>query len=261
MTNRSDPLEKLRAANPVPASASAVVRPDLVLYDRILVGTVELPGRARPVRRRPRALVPALVLSSLLGGAVAYAALTGGVSRPQSVACYESASLGARTEVVHAAGGGPVEACADLWRRGVLGAGGDAPLLALCLLDSGVAGVFPATTGDDVCAHLGLATVPSTVPPSAPPPGGPASDADVNERFLAFRDTVLPQFLDARCMDPRTGAAIVRRELATAGLPGWTVVGAEGGAGDGFTADRPCASLAFHPERHEVALVPAPPRP
>jgi hypothetical protein len=58
-------------------------------------------------------------------------------------------------------------------------------------------------------------------------------------------------------MDPGTGAAVVRRELERVGLGDWTVLG---GSGDGFSAERPCATLAFHPEERTIRLVPAPPR-
>lgn len=267
MINRSDPLERLRGTNPVPAGVS-LPGPDPVLFNRIVSGqTVVSPRRGlAPVRRRPsRRLVPVLIVTSLLGGAVAYALLRGEVTRPETVACYQTADLEARTEAVRVDERGPLEACADLWRRGALGTGGPVPTLAECVLDTGVVGVFPAAPGDDVCGRLRLAPVPSTAPPPPPPQGSttapPPTQGDVNTRFLAFRDAVVPQFLAASCMDPRLGAAIVRRELAAAGLGDWTVRGGEGLPGDGFSAARPCATLSLHPERREIVLVPAPARP
>jgi hypothetical protein len=257
LINTSDPLERLRAVNPVPAGLSTLPAPDTVLFERIVAG--ETVARPPVAPRRPRRrLVPALLVTSLLGGAVAYAVLDDGVSKPQRVGCYETANLEARTEIVAVDERGPVEACADLWRRGALGRGGEVPPLAQCLLESGVAGVFPTGQGDDVCARLGLGTVPSTATPRSTAPG-PGSQADVNDRFLAFRDAVVPQFLATSCMEPRTGAAIVRRELAAAGLGDWAVRGGDGGPADGFSASRPCATLALEPERRQVALVPTPP--
>ena len=268
MINRSDPLERLRAVNPVPAGLSTIPGPDPVLFDRIVAGQTGVAARrGRPTagRRRARRLVPALLVASLLGGAVAYGLLRDGVTHPETAGCYETADLEARTEVPRVDERGALEACAELWRRGVLGAGGQVPPLTECVLQSGVAAVFPAPPGDDVCTRLGLATMPRTTPPPPPPQGSttvpPPTQGDVNARFLAFRDAVLPQFLEASCMDPRLGEAIVRRELAAAGLGDWTVRGGEGLAGDGFSAARPCATLSFRPERREIVLVPTPARP
>ncbi len=251
MIPRSDPLERLRAANPFPASAATLVRPDPVLFRQIVtgepLGTVAAPPRGR--RRRARRLVPAVVLTTMLGGAVAYGLLRDEVSKPHTVACYERADLEANTVVVSVREGGAAAACADMWRRGLLGSGGTVPALAECVLESGVAGVFPTTTGQDVCTTLTLSPVPSTEPPP-PSPG----QGDVNTRFLAFRDAVLPQFLDTPCVEPAAGAAMVRRELDRAGLGDWTV------RSDGFSPARPCATLSFLPESRAVVLVPAPPR-
>lgn len=258
MIDRSDPLERLRAANPVPSSLSTLVRPNPVLFGRIASGRIGPTSLDRARRRRTRRLLPALVVTGLLGGAGAHALLRG-VSKPQTVACYEGADLEARAEVVGVDRRGPIAACADLWRRGGLGVGGEVPPLAECVLDSGVAGVFPATSGPDVCARL---TLPSVVPTVAPPTTGasPQTAVDVNERFLAFREAVVPQFLDVGCMAPRTGGEIVRRALDEAGLRDWSVRGGEGLPADGFSSERPCATLSFRPEAREVVLVPAPPR-
>ncbi len=259
---RSDPLERLRGANPVPLP-SALPGPDRVLFHRIVSGqtvTGPEPGPPRE-RRRARRLAPVLmVVASLVGATVAYALLRGDVTKPQAVACYASADPQADTAVVGVGGSGPVEACADLWRRGVLGGGGAVPALHLCVLASGVAAVAPATPGVDTCAALNGAPVATTVPSTTvlPPRGEPP--VDVSARVLALRDALLPQFLEPPCVDPQVGAAIVRRELDRAGLADWTVRGGEGAAGDGFSPDRPCATLSFRPELREVVLVPAPPR-
>lgn len=255
MIDMSDALERLRAANPVPAAEVALLEPDPVLFRQVTAGGARVPAGAPP-RRRARRLVPVLVVASLFGGAVAYAVLRGGVSKPETVACYERADLEAATEVAVVEDAGPVAACADLWRRGVFG-GTEVPPLAECALRSGVAGVFPAPAGTDVCVTLDLVPVPSTAPapdspgpePSAPPPAD-----DVNARILAFRNAALPQFLDAPCLTAQAGTDIVRRELDRAGLAGWAVVA------DGFSSERPCATLALEAEARRVTLVPAPPR-
>jgi hypothetical protein len=276
--DHSEPLERLRAANPVPApDPAAVTTPAAVaLLHRIVT---EEPARpvvaARPWlrRRRLRLLVPALVLTGA-AGAVGYALVNNGVSSPQTVACYQSADLHARTQVVVGDARGPAANCADLWTNGAFGPP-SVPPLVVCALPSGMAGVFPDADGTDVCARLGLAPVPAPgpaptpvpVPGSAPsspavPGSAPTSTptpADENARFLAFRDAVLPQFLDAACVDPATAQAVVRRELDRAGLADWAIRTGQG-VGDGFSADRPCATLAFRPTERAVLLVPAPPR-
>ncbi len=264
MRHLSDPMERLRAVNPVPATEAALELPDLVLFRRITTGAGVADPVVRPARRRRRArrLVPALAVASVLGGAAAYGLLRGEVSKPEKVACYELADLEAPTEVAFLDQRGPLAACADLWQRGELGEGGAVPQLTECVLDSGVVGVFPATSGPEVCRQLNLLPLHAPMPtstagspaPSQPPP-------DVAAQFLAFRDSVATHFVDAPCVDPRAGAAIVRQELDRAGLTGWSVRGGEGLASDGFTAERPCATLSVRPEVREVVLVPFPRRP
>lgn len=258
---RSDPLERLRGANPVPLAAK-LPAPDRVLFHRI-VSSQAAPGPARwrSQRSRSRRLAPVLVvLASLLGGTVAYALLRSDVTKPQTVACYARADPEADTAVVAVDRDGPVDACADLWRRGDLGGGAPVPALQLCVLESGVAAVAPALSGRDTCGALAGTPVVTSVPSSTvvAPPGEPPGD--VNARVLVLRDALLPPFLDAPCVDPQVGAAIVRRELDRAGLPEWTVRGGEGAAGDGFSPERPCATLSLRPDEREVLLVPAPPR-
>jgi hypothetical protein len=251
VTRTSDPLERLRGANPFPTSSVERVRADPLLFRAIVSGQVR--SRPVPARRRRRIVVPALAAAGLLGGTVAYAVLREPAAKPQNAGCYESADLEATTLVVSVGAEGPAAACAEVWRRGLLGPGGEVPPLTECLLTTGVVGVFPArTSGQDVCNSLARSstTVPagpasSTVPPSA----------DVNERFRLLRESVLPQFLGAACLDPGSATDIVRGELDRAGLRDWRVTT----AGE-FSADRPCATLGFRPEAGEVLLVPSTPR-
>ncbi len=250
MIDTSDPLDRLRAANPVPAEQAAQVRPDPVLFRAIVSGGLGAPPEHRPARRRLRVVVPALAVTGLLGGTVAYALLRDPVPKPQNAGCYESVDLQARTLVVGVDREGPLAACAELWREGVLGTGGDVPPLTECVLPTGVVGVFPATPGPNVCAAL-VAPLPSTTAV----PAVPAPPADMSERFRLFREAVLPRFLDVPCLDQRAATDVVRRELDRAGLAEWRI-----SVGGAFTPDRPCASLGFRPEAAEVVLVPSPPR-
>ena len=254
MIDTNDPLARLRAANPVPASQVALLEPDRALFRQIVAGAVAAPLRAAPRRRRPaRRLVPALVVASLLGGAVGYAVLRDEVTKPVSVACFERADLAAATSVARVGDDGPLAACADVWRRGEFGPVAEVPPLAECTLASGVVGVFPVSIGVDTCANLDLPPTPSTTSPPAPAPDPPAP-ADFNARVLAFRDATVPQFQNAACVNPQEAADIVRRELQRAGLAGWTVVA------EGFTPERPCATLGIQAEGRRVILVPGTPR-
>jgi hypothetical protein len=255
MIDTSDPLERLRAANPVPPAEVARLRPDPALFGRITAAR-PVPDAHRPRRRRAWRLVPALVVTSLVGGAAAYGWLRGDVSRPETVACFEAADPASATEVAGVEAAGPVEACAALWRRGAFGGGTEVPPLVACVLPTGVAGVFPATAGADVCTALNLVPITPTqpAPPATAGPGpvptAPAPAADLNTRIVSFRDAVLGQFVDAGCMPPATGEEIVRRELDRAGLEDWTVLST------GYTAERPCATLFLHPDQRQVVLVP-----
>lgn len=263
MIDHRDPLERLRLANPVPPAAvePASSPAALALFLRIVNEDAVVPRApsARRTRRRARWLVPGLVVAGLAGSG-AYAVLTRPVSHPQTAACFERADLNAPTEVVVFGREGPAAACAEIWARGAFGPV-QVPALAECTLPSGTPGVFPTTGGGQECSHLGLATMATSAPPGPPGPG-PSTSAppgDENARFLGFRDAVLTEFLASPCTDPATADTVVRRELGRAGLGDWTVRSGQG-AGDGFSADRPCATLAFRPDERTVVLVPAPPR-
>ena len=270
MIDQSEPLERLRAANPVLASERSPVpaasSPDAVALFRRIVGEETAGAPARPLgrtraARRARPLVPA-VLVALVTGTVAYGLTGGRVSKPQTAACFQRADLTSRTEVVRVDARGPAAACADLWARGVFG-GAAVPTLAECALPSGTVGVFPTTGGPGGCGRLGLGAPTPAGTGAAPEPTPTSSVAtaptDVNVAFLAFRDAVLPRFLDEPCVAPDAALDLVRRELDRAGLGDWTVRTGQG-VGDGFSPDRPCATLAFRPAEHQVVLVPSPPR-
>jgi hypothetical protein len=259
MIDTTDPLERLRAANPVPAAEVGLIEPDAVLFHRITtgatVGAVHGPAR----RRRRRRLVPVFVATSVFGGAVAYAVLRDGVTRPETVACFGRADLESQTEVPSIGTAGPVEACANLWRSGAFGPVTEVPPLAVCVLPEGVAGVFPAPAGADVCTALNLVPV-STVPPqpTTTTPLAPATTvttADLGTRVIAFRDAVTGEILGSPCVTPAAGDALVRRELQRAGLSDWSIA-----VNGSFTADRPCVTVSVRSEERQVVLVPSTPR-
>jgi hypothetical protein len=57
------------------------------------------------------------------------------------------------------------------------------------------------------------------------------------------------------CIHEKQARALVRHELDTHGYSGWGIEI----AGDGFTAERPCAEVAFDGKRRAVVLVPVSP--
>lgn len=276
MKSGRDPVARLAAVNPV--AGDLLVREHESETARALfaaiVATPPRTGRPpAPARRAggsPRwrlRLVPLAVAASLAIGCAAWAILATRVSKPQTVACYEQADLHARTAVV-SGGTDAVAACSRLWADTGFGSG-PVPAMVACVLPSGVEGVFPVTSTGDVCQALGLAPAPAPAPsapttapgspePGTPPPGPPPDEAS---RFLAFRDAVLAQTLGRGCIDPARAEVIVRTELDRAGLGAWTIRTGPGAAGEGFSAARPCAGLAFHPEQREIVLVPSPPPP
>lgn len=259
MIDTTDPIERLRAVNPVPLAEVGLIEPDAVLFHRITSGATVAGAGAPLRRRRRRRLIPVLVAASVFGGAVAYGVLRGGVTRPELVACFGRADLEAPTEVPALVAAGPVEACAALWRQGLFGPVTEVPPLMACVLPTGAAGVFPAMGGADVCTALNL--VPISAAPLQPTTTTTTSAqstettaADLNSRIVAFRDSTVGQFLASPCVSPQAGADIVRRELDRAALRDWTVVTGE------FSADRPCATVSVRSEERQVLLVPAPPR-
>lgn len=257
MIDTTDPLERLRAANPVPAAEVGLIEPDAILFNRIITGATVGAGPPRTRRRPGRRLVPALVASTVFGGAVAYAVLRDNVTKPETVACYGRADLESQTEVPAIGAAGPVEACAALWRDGAFGPVTEVPPLVACVLPTGVAGVFPATAGADVCTGLNLVPV-ATAPPPQPTsttPGATVTTADLGTRVIAFRDAVTAEILASPCVTAAAGDELVRRELQRAGLGDWSIV-----VNGSFTADRPCVTVAVRSEERQVMLVPAPPR-
>lgn len=262
MIETTDPLDRLRAANPVPAAELSLIEADAVLFQRIVAGAAPagpLPAGAMGPRRRRvrgRRLVPALAASAVFGGAVAYAVARGEVSRPETVACFERVDLAAATAAASVGEAGAVEACAGVWRRGEFGASTAVPPLVACVLPSGVAGVFPAPAGADPCTRLNLVPVEPAPAPATPSTTGPAPApaVDVGTRVIGFRDAVVGEFLASTCVTPEAGDAIVRRELDRAALGDWSVV--QGPAGP----DRPCVTVSVRSEERQVVLVPSPAR-
>ena len=153
----------------------------------------------------------------------------GGTSLAQAPECFASDSLHARAVV--AVGDDPVHTCADLWTRGAFGRG-SAPDFDVCVLQSGVLGVFPGESGS-VCGRLGL-------PESS---GGDNSVA-------RFSDAISRR-VEGECIGFARAEQIIRSELRQRRLSGWTIKRGVGG----FDTARPCASTAVDGTKRTVVVI------
>lgn len=204
-----------------------------------LVREIAVAGeRARTRRRRLfLVLVPAVLLALAATGFTTYV-LTREPTQLESIGCFEQADLEANTSIVGSDGRHPVEICAEVLRTTM---GTAAPeRLAACVLESGAVGVFPSS-GADTCGRLGLAELPK-------------SYAAEQKRFTELREALVARFATT-CVGEDDARAAVRRELDARGYGSWQI----DVEGNGFSRERPCASLAFDGEREAVILVPVEP--
>jgi hypothetical protein len=190
-------------------------------------------------RRRRRlvlTLVPAVVvLLTAATGFTAYTLLRTEPSHFESIGCYDRANVGGNVTVVSPDGRGPIAQCRDLWREGVVGRPAPAQLAA-CVLSTGPVGVFPST-GNQTCEQMGLADLS-------------AKGEVESRRFVRMRDAIYARLgspasgssrRSGPCVAEERARAILLEELARQGYEGWSV----NTAGEGFTADRPCAEVSF----------------
>ena len=208
----------------------------------------ELALQQAPRRRRRRRLVIALAAATLVlvaaTGFTTYSLLRE-PTHLMSIGCYETASESANVTIVDSDGRSPVEICAELWQAGTMGA----PMpsaLAACVLGTGAIGVFPGSR-EGTCAGLGLADVDA------------ATLAEL-ERFSVLRRAILAELGEpatgssvgsSKCVGERRARAVTRRELDAHGYADWSIAV----AGDGFTAERPCAEAYFDHGRRVVELI------
>jgi hypothetical protein len=191
---------------------------------------------SRRHRRLVLSLVPAVaILLTAATGFTAYTLLRTEPTHLESIGCYDRASIGGNVTVVSPDGRGPVAQCRDLWEQGVVGEPMPAELAA-CVLSSGPVGVFPSA-GDHTCERMGLADLS-------------AEGEAESRRFVRMRDAIYARLgspasgssrRSGPCVGEAEAGAIVREELAAHGYEGWDVKT----AGEGFTAERPCAEVSF----------------
>lgn len=193
---------------------------------------------------RRRGLIAAVVPLALLTTGAA-ALVTSRPAASAGIACYDGPSSRANTTVLDNDGEDPVATCARAWVDGRLGVAHDpSPPLVACLRGGSAVSVFPSSD-PELCRRLGL----------QPSVAGPDPEA---ARFAAFRDALVDRLAIAGCVGSHTAAELIRQQLAAHQLTDWDIKIGGGVAGEGFSAERPCASLAFDSTSHTVTLVPAP---
>jgi hypothetical protein len=165
----------------------------------------------------------------------------------ESIGCFETADLRANTAIVNADGRDPVAICTELWDRGAVGNVPPPARLTACVLETGAIGVFPGSSAN-TCEELGLAALR-------------ASYAAEAKRFAKLRDAIVAQLGEPasgsslgtpKCVPKQAARTIVRRELDEHGYSDWQIEV----AGEDFTAERPCAEVAFDGKRKAVTLIP-----
>jgi len=217
-------VEALRRANPVPAGAG-VSRRSLPSAHALFADVIS--RRTRAVRRRVLLVAIAIALLALL--LLGFAALRRqGTSLSIAPVCFGSDSV--HGPKVVAAGGDPEQACATVWAGGRFGATA-APDFDVCVLPSGVLGVFPGESGS-VCPRLDL----------------PESSGD--DRVERFVDSIDAQVSGA-CTGLEQAENIVNTEIAKRQFSGWTIAAPTGG----FDAARTCASIAVDPGSRKVSII------
>lgn len=253
MRHDSSHLDKLlRRANPVrehelpiPAEATGAQQ----LYQRI-TGT---PYAGRPAPRGVRhrrliAVLAAVMTTAGVGGVAAYASLNHSVTKHFAVSCYAGPSLDAKDVAVDALAGGPVATCAQAWSEGHVG-NGAVPLLAACITPQGIAAVFPAAPGADVCAQLGLPALPpgAETLPANTTTTGPTTTLTAEGLPVPIRDAIITN-LQRTCLTAPQAQESITALLTKADIP-WKVA-----VPTPFPPERPCASPGFDEIDQTVVL-------
>jgi hypothetical protein len=226
-------VEALRSANPVPA-ARTVGRRDLpsahALFAEIIA---EPPRRVRSrVRRRVLVVAIAIIVIALLAAAFALTRRQKSTV-PLNISCYSGPSLGARSIVV-SSNGNPERACAQVWASHQFGEHASVPDFDVCVLKSGVLGVFPGESGS-VCPRLGR-------------PGQSGSNSSAG-----FAGALSAQFnAHSGCISRDAAEKLVRDDLAQRGLNGWQILRSP----YAFSASKPCASVLIDVPARTVTIVP-----
>jgi hypothetical protein len=218
----------------------------LQLRKQHLVSEIRSASPIHLQRRSRRIAMAAIALAAvvLIGAAYAGYVLTRPATQLESIGCYQSASLSANTAVISSDGGSPAAACARIWTSAFPGAARPAGFAA-CVLDSGAIGVFPKQSVADTCRQLGLAQLDQS-----------ATAQSQSRRFAALKSDLSALFTSDACLGFRQARARTQEVLDKNGLSDWRIIPGEGVSGEGFSAERPCAGLAFDTSKQTIILVP-----
>jgi hypothetical protein len=200
-------------------------------------------GTGRRRSRLPRwvriGVVPAVVA---VGIAAAYTS-TRPATPSAGIQCFTQPNTMAPASVISVDGQSPEAACAALWGQGKVDRSSTSiPGLVACDGGTGSIDVFPSNDAQ-ICDKLGLDPVPA----------GYSAQA---LSFSTLEDSLVAQFMAVRCPEPQQARRWVQAELNRDGFTDWSIKDGEGIDGTGFSARRPCASLAFDSAQKVVTLVP-----
>ena len=236
--NEFDPVEWLASLDPLRDEEQwNDVRRDpeaLELYRRV---NAEIGAAARRRRVLVGVVAAAIVLAATGAGYLA----TRQPTDPTGVACYSEFDRSSSAVVVphHPS---PLETCRRAWFSSEFDEalpGEQSPPLLGCVLDSGMAAVFPRS-GNQGCSDLGLATL---------------ADHRVDDRVQEFIEELSSE-LRSRCVPPQEARELAQDELDALDLVGWTARISRDDAPAQW-----CASLAVDAPSRVVLIVPIPPAP
>ncbi len=225
----------LAAADPAP---SAQRGPDDAVRRAIFVRAT-----AGATRHRRRRVLIGVTAAALCSSAVAAAIMvtSGHVEVRQALVCAAAAQPDADLVQVPQPDQLTPDACAPLWRTGVLTSPdiepGTVPPLTGCVFPSGLLAVYPGDAA--VCARLGLAAVdPDDEPLVEPDLVAAIADIFSQRSCVAFDDAI---------------AALDKLLLEQGARDTWTTRTPQPP-----TPDRPCASPSIDESRHMVTIVAIP---
>lgn len=235
MTDERDLFDVLRDSNPAD--------PRLIDAYSDTANGILATVTATPTRRGAsrRGLVLAAALLALLTAVAAAAILLTRDITNLSVTCYQAADMGSDRVGLGLDAVPAASACEGAWRDGVLTIEGQVPgtvpLLTACVTETGGLAVFP--TGDaQTCEQLGL---------SSPTPDQPTDELAA---FAAAKADIFNYLEAASCQPIDEAEHVIRAILDDHGLTTWTI------NQQPDHSNRPCATVAYHPEDKTIVIVP-----
>lgn len=196
---------------------------------------------AEPEPTRPRFKRVAVIVVVAAAATAAAVFLTRQPTNPSGIGCFQAPSLDAIQFVVTPSEAIDPTECAPLWADGTITnpaivPAGQIPALTGCVNETGTLTVFP-TDDPAFCERVGMANYER-------PPGN--DTVELNRRLVDL-------FLTSGCLGIDDARVRVEEILTQSGFDDWTIV-----VSTPTTPERPCASLAFDADNHQINLVPVP---